>query len=115
MKYSFLTVVLLNILLKVALQSSMSAMWGAVHALQIFYLILHMNFRFPTNLLKFGHYLGIAQGDMEEFTQFIPDAGEYLIDSAKLDDLETELPANYVRMEVDTPFFVRSYGQSFTL
>jgi hypothetical protein len=33
MKYSFLTVVSLNILLKVVLQSSMSAMWSAVHAL----------------------------------------------------------------------------------
>lgn len=110
MQYSFLTVVFLNLLLKVVLQSSMSAMWGAVHALQIFYLILHMNFKFPNNLIKFGHYLGIAQGDMDELTQFIPDAGEYLIDSAKLDDLEMELPHNFIRMEVDTPFFVRAYG-----
>jgi len=51
MKSSFLTVVALNLLLKLLLQSSMSAMWGAVHALQIFHLLLHMNIPFPDNLI----------------------------------------------------------------
>lgn len=47
MQYSFMTVVVINILLKVFLQASMGAMWGAVHALQIFHLMLHMDFKFP--------------------------------------------------------------------
>jgi hypothetical protein len=68
MKYSFLTVVSLNILLKVVLQSSMSAMWSAVHTLQVFHLLLYMDFNFPNNLLKFGEYLAVAEGDLEEIS-----------------------------------------------
>ena len=46
MKYTFLSVFSFNLLLKVALSSSMQYLWGLVHALQVFNFLLFMNIDF---------------------------------------------------------------------
>lgn len=74
-----------------------------------------MNINFPANLITFGHYLSVAQGEMDEITRYIPDLAEYVLDAQQLDYLPIEMPACFERMEVDSVFFLRGYGKSFTL
>jgi hypothetical protein len=78
-------------------------------------LILYVDINFPNNLRKFGKYLEVAEGDLEEVSKFIPDAGDYILGSSRLNKRRIIMPDCLIKGGVDTPFFLIAYGKTFTI
>ncbi|CDW90898.1 cadg multi-domain protein [Stylonychia lemnae] len=116
LKYTFLSVFSFNIALKILLNSSMQFLWGLVHALQVFNFLLYMNIDFPENVELFSNYLKVASGDIDEFNQFIPNIGDYIIDENQVNEaIDNEKLQQKFQDDEISPYFIIAFGQKLTL
>ncbi|CDW90935.1 cadg multi-domain protein [Stylonychia lemnae] len=72
-RYGFMSTCSFNVALKMLLNSTMQFLWGLVHSLQIFAILLYINIDFPENVLIFSNFMQVASGDLSDFGSVIPD------------------------------------------
>ena len=114
-KYTFISIFSINMLIKLFVSSSASIMWSLMHVLQVFRFILMINIKMPRLISMTIDYLGVVIGEIEELDELIPDIyNEYVIDSEEL-NTDAIVLERFEENGYEKPYLTDLYGkQAFT-
>ena len=87
-----------------------------MHSLQVFNYLLLLNINFPPNVIVFSGHLSVALGNVPEFTKYIPDLTDYMInkdDVEETSDVE-KLPQKFIDQQIGG-YFLIAFGRTFTI
>ena len=114
-KYTFISIFSINMLIKFFVSSSASIMWSLMHVLQVFRFVLMINIKMPRLISMTIDYLGVVIGEIEELDELIPDIyNKYVIDSEEL-NTDAIVLERFEENGYEKPYLTDLYGkQAFT-